>query len=205
MKEFTTDLIAAFEVRANPVIAAGQKAYMKDRSEFFGVKSPERREVQRPFFTKENRPLKNEVEGVVRELWLQPQREMQYVAQELLAKYVKQLEERDIDLLEFMITHKSWWDTVDFIAANLVGPLFKTNHDLRNEYIDKWLDSENIWLQRTCILFQLKYKEDLNTELLSAIIQYIPPTKEFFINKAIGWILREYAKTDREWVINFVK
>ncbi|MCK5077528.1 MAG: DNA alkylation repair protein, partial [Calditrichia bacterium] len=100
---------------------------------------------------------------------------------------------------------KSWWDTVDFIATNLVGPLFEKYSELIIPYTKKWMDSGNIWLQRTSILFQLKYKEKTDFKLIIGFIQQCSSSNEFFIQKAIGWILREYSKTDASTVIEFVK
>jgi len=103
-----------------------------------------------------------------------------------------------------MITTKSWWDTVDFIAAKLVGDYFKKYPNQIGKYIQKWINSDNMWLQRTAILFQLKYKNQLDPKLLKYIIQSQLGSNEFFINKAIGWVLREYSKTNPTWVFNFV-
>lgn len=102
-----------------------------------------------------------------------------------------------------MVTHKSWWDTVDFIAAKLMGEYFTKFPEQRAIYVKKWIDSNNIWLQRCALLFQLKYKENLDTALLGAVINSLLGSKEFFINKAIGWILREYSKTNPNWVMEF--
>ncbi len=95
-----------------------------------------------------------------------------------------------------MITNKSWWDSIDFIAINLVGEYFKIYPCQIATYVDKWLKSGNIWLQYSAILFQLKYKQNLDTEMLSYVINNLLGSKEFFINKAIGWILREYGKSN---------
>ena len=89
------------------------------------------------------------------ELWSQPQRELHYVAQELAKKYIKNQDPSDIELYEYMVTHKSWWDTVDFIAAHLMGGYFKTYPELRASFCEKWLNSGHMWLQRCAILFQL--------------------------------------------------
>ncbi|MGB6269221.1 MAG: DNA alkylation repair protein, partial [Olleya sp.] len=124
--------------------------------------------------------------------------------QELAFKYIKTLDKNDITLFEFMVANKSWWDTVDFIAVKLIGAYFKVFPDSRKVYIDKWLTSNNIWLQRSALLFQLKYKEAIDEELLAYTINHLLDTKEFFINKAIGWILREYSRTNPEWVLDFV-
>ena len=104
-----------------------------------------------------------------------------------------------------MITHKSWWDTVDFIAANLVGPYFKSFPGQREKITGKWLSSNNMWLQRSVLLFQLKYKDSLDTDFLADTIHSLTGSEEFFINKAIGWILREYSKTNPQWVRQFVQ
>ena len=150
-------------------------------------------------------PLKENVPVIVRTLWLRPERELHYFAQELVKKYNKNFVKQDIELFEFMIVNNSWWDTIDFIAVNLLGVYFQKFPEQIAYYTEKWLQSKNIWLQRSVILFQLKYKESLNTELLSYIIISLLGSKEFFINKAIGWILREYAKTNPAWVSEFVE
>jgi 3-methyladenine DNA glycosylase AlkD len=103
-----------------------------------------------------------------------------------------------------MITNKSWWDTVDFIATKLVGTYLVLYPCERKNYVNKWINSGNIWLQRTAILFQLKYKEQTDFELLTYIIRQLNHTDEFFINKAIGWALREYSKTNPVKVKEFI-
>ena len=188
---------------ADPLNAAGQKAYMRNQFEFYGLNASRRRAVQRPYFLKSNLPPKEELPALLTILWEKPQREFQLIGQELCAKYLKQKCIGDIHLYEFMVTHKSWWDTVDYIAANLMGSYFKNYPEERLPCVDKWLQSENIWLQRSALLFQLKYKEKLDTKLLTYTIDRLLGSKEFFINKAIGWILREYGKTDPSWVLSF--
>ncbi len=203
MNDFIKALEREFEKHANDKIARGQKAYMKNRFDFYGIKSPIRREIQKPFLMKKYLPPKSFLEEIVRTLWEKPQREYQYFSQELAFKYVNQPEKKDVELIEYMVTHKSWWDTVDFIAAKLAGAYFKNYPEQRELFVEKWLDSGNIWLQRTSLLFQLNYKDDLDKEMLSYVINALLGSKEFFINKAIGWILRQYGKTNPEWVIAF--
>ncbi len=178
---------------------------MRNLFEFYGVKTPIRRELQKTFLAKENIPDKSELEAIIRLLWDRPQRELQYFAQELVFKYYKDYDEKDISLFEDMITHKSWWDTVDFIAAKPVGKYFIKFPEQIGPCVQRWLSSEDIWLQRTALLFQLTYKEKTNTVLLTKVINSLTGTDEFFINKAIGWILRSYAKVNPEWVKKFVK
>jgi len=205
IEEYIGTLETEFLKNGNAKIALEQKAYMRNQFEYYGIRATERREIQKPFLVKAYLPTKNELELTIKTLWLKPQRDYQYFSQELAYKYVRQFKKEDINLIEFMIKHRSWWDTVDFIASKLLGKYFKMYPSEINSVIKKWLDSNNIWLQRSCLLFQLKYKEDLDADFLSYIICSLLGSKEFFINKAIGWILREYSKTNPGWVIQFAR
>ena len=205
IKQYMHTIQEGFEQAANPKIAEGQQAYMKHRFAFYGIKSPERRLLQRPFFLRAQLPQKEYLPLVIKCLWQKPQRELQYFGQELALKYVKSLEVKDLTLFEYMITHKSRWDTVDFISSNLMGNYFKSFPDQRWPACKRWLKSDDLWLQRATLLFQLKYKRDTDTELLQYNINYLLGSEAFFINKAIGWILREYSKTNPGWVRDFVK
>ena len=204
MSEFVDSLEVEFRSAVNNEIMIQQKAYMKGQFEYFGIKSPLRNELSKPFLNKAYLPAKEDLNNLIRELWEKPQRDFQYFAQTLCQKYVKTLEEKDLELFEYMIITKSWWDTIDFIASNLVGPLFTKFPHLRDKTIKKWMASNNIWLQRTCLLFQLKYKDQVDRDLLSKLILELTGGKEFFINKAIGWSLRSYSRVDPEWVKEFV-
>ncbi|WP_196890261.1 DNA alkylation repair protein [Aureivirga sp. CE67] len=198
-------ILEKFKSVSNEEIALQQKAYMKNLFSFFGVKSPQRKEIQKFYFKKENLPSKEEAKKLVSELWKQPERECQYFAQEYYLKFKKDFSEDDILFFEELVLTKSWWDTVDFIAANLVGSYFLKFPEKRKEITSKWLASENIWLKRTAILFQLKYREKTDTELLENAIHLSNGTKEFFLNKAIGWALRNYSKTNPIWVKEFIE
>jgi 3-methyladenine DNA glycosylase AlkD len=202
---FITELQSVFQENADFERAEKQAKYMKNKFVFFGLPSPVRKKLQAPFLVKKYLPQKKEAFKICRELYQKPQREFHYFSVELLEKYQKQIEEKDIELFEYLITHNSWWDTVDFIAVNLVGNYFKKFPKKKEHYINKWLQSNNLWLQRTCLIFQLKYKSDTDTELLAYSIQKLLNTKEFFINKAIGWALRQYTRINSNWVIDFVE
>ncbi|MFT4770807.1 MAG: 3-methyladenine DNA glycosylase AlkD [Cryomorphaceae bacterium] len=199
------DLIEeAFRDNAKPEIAKKQSAYMRDQFSYYGIMGGERKELLKPFLRKENRQKKEDLVAVVKSLWRKPEREFQYAAQELSAKYMQESEKKDIELFEWMITTKSWWDTVDYIAATLVGNYFQKFPEEVGHHMKKWLDSDNIWLQRTTLIFQLKYKDQVDTKLLAANVHAFLGTKEFFIDKAIGWALREYGKVNPNWVVDFV-
>ena len=202
--DFKDTLISEFEKIRNQDIAIQQEAYMKGQFKFLGIKAPLRREILQPFFVKSYLPPREALVEIVQSLWEMPEREYQMTAQDLAFKYKNQVEKKDIELYEYMITHKSWWDTVDFIAIKLVGNYLKKYPQNIDSNIEKWINSDNIWLRRTAILFQLKYKNEINPSLLDYILKSQLGSKEFFINKAIGWMLREYSKTNPDWVTNFV-
>lgn len=203
IEDFIETLIAEFQKNADTKIAIEQKAYMRDQFEYFGIKTPKRREIQKPFLVKQFLPEKREAIQIVKLLWKKPQRDFHYVAQELMLKYSQQIEKEDMAVFESMVTNQSWWDTVDFIATKLMGHYFKKYPEKRKYFVEKWLNSGNIWLQRSALLFQLKYKEELDTQLLSFTINRLLGSKEFFINKAIGWVLRDYSRVNAEWVIEY--
>lgn len=205
MQTYITELQNLFQENANPERALQQKAYMKDKFAYYGLTSPQRRLLQKPFLTKQYLPKKDIAFQICRQLWQKPQREFHYFSLELLNKYQKQVDKKDIALFEWLILHNSWWDTIDFIAPNLVGNYFRKFPETRKQITQKWLASNNIWLQRSCLIFQLKYKTETDSILLGQCIQNLKGTKEFFINKAIGWALRQYSRTNSIWVIDFVK
>lgn len=205
MQEFVEILEIEFQKNENIKIAAEQKAYMRNQFEYVGLRAVERREIQKPFLMKAYLPKKEALSELVMTFWNKPQRDFQYFGQELAFNYLKQLEVGDIVLYEFMVSNKSWWDTVDYISVKLMGAYFKKFPEQRAKYVNKWLESGNIWLQRSALLFQLKYKEELDTKILSNAIHYLIGSKEFFINKAIGWVLREYSRTNPKWVVDFVE
>jgi 3-methyladenine DNA glycosylase AlkD len=192
------------EQNADPAQAAPMKKYMRDQFEYLGIKSPQLKALFRQLSNERGLPPEEELDEIMRELWELPQREYQYLAMGLMERLEKKLPSKSIRTLEYMITHKSWWDTVDNIS-HIVGVHFKRFPDLREKYMAKWRSSNNIWLRRTAILFQLDYKDETNFELLREIIHENLDSKEFFINKAIGWALRQYARVDASAVKKFVK
>ncbi len=205
MTDYIETIETEFKKQENPENAANQKKYLKNKFEFFGLTTPQRRAIQKPFLQKEYLPSKNELKDIIIELWQKPQREFQHFALDLSYKYLKKIEKEDMALFEYMIVNKSWWDTVDGVAPKLVAGYFLKFPDQRDDYTEKWLNSGNIWLQRSTLIYQLFYKEDLDTEFLAQAIHRLTGTKEFFINKAIGWILRQYSKTNPVWVEEFVE
>lgn len=189
---------------ADPEKANGMKAYMKDKFDFLGVSSPERKVISR-FVWQENKQLvMDDWRELFIRLWDAKAREFQYIALDLMDKVKRKVLVDDIGLIESFITEKSWWDTVDFVASNLVGQYFEKYQDERMKIIPNWMQSEDIWLNRTAIIFQLKYKEKVDFELLKENILFHLGSDEFFINKASGWALRQYSKFNPEEVRHFI-
>lgn len=181
------------------------KSYMKDQYEYIGLKAKERRTLAKSFKKEHTYFSLDDIELEAKKVWALEEREFQYIYLDFLVKNKKKLNKDSIEIIEYLITTKAWWDTVDLIASHLVGEVFKKYPDLIERYVKKWQDSNNMWLRRSLILFQLKYKEETDKELLFKIINMNLDSSEFFINKAIGWILREYSKTNKEAVAAFVK
>jgi 3-methyladenine DNA glycosylase AlkD len=134
-----------------------------------------------------------------------PQREFQYAATSLIEKLEQQLPEEFIKTLEYLLVTKPWWDTVDMISTGVLGLHFKRYPKVRRKYLAKWRKSDNHWLRRATILFQLDYKQETDFELMCDIIRENLGSDRFFINKAIGWALRQYARIDPQAVRKFVK
>jgi 3-methyladenine DNA glycosylase AlkD len=122
----------------------------------------------------------------------------------LLEKKSKKAGVQTAELIEQLIVTKSWWDTVDALAAIHAGALFSRYPELVKLYIPRWMKSGNMWLQRSAILFQLKYKKNTDETLLFDCMRQLSGSREFFIRKAIGWALREYGKTNPAAVMDFV-
>lgn len=202
--EYIVPLKKQFELAANPVDAQWMVKYLREQFDFFGIKTPKRKEIIREHKRAFGLLPDSQKKAIVTWCWQQPQREYQYFTMEMLRSSAKKESAEIIELYENITTTKSWWDTVDFIASNLVGTYFKRFPKNIQPITTRWMDSGNIWLQRTCLLFQLKYKKDLDTTLLESFIAPLATSKEFFIRKAIGWILREYSKTDPDYVRGFV-
>lgn len=189
---------------ANPDQAGSMQAYMRDQFPFLGIKTPARSALLKEFIAAQGLPSLADLAVILRDLWQMPQREYQYSALTLLDKQQKRLPPDFIGVLEYLIVTKSWWDTVDLLAGHAVATQFARYQQVRDETIARWRISDNFWLRRTTLLFQLHYKANTDEELLFSLIRENLDSKEFFIQKAIGWALREYSKTAATAVQDFV-
>lgn len=188
---------------ADPGRAVQQKRYMKDKFEFFGLGTPTRRPLTRVWMKREGIFYGEELEAFVKMSFGRAQRELHYAAIEMVERAQKKSAGEQIELLEWMVTHKSWWDSVD-VVAKLIGRHFRRFPEMTVPVTERWMNSENMWLQRVCIIFQLEYKTETDFDLLSKYILQLADSKEFFIRKAQGWALRQYSKSKPELVSRFL-
>lgn len=195
----------AMSSNANFTKAKGMQKYMKDISSFYGISSPLRRQLLKELIVIHGKPDATEVRELAELLWEEEEREMQYVAMDLLGSIKKHLEPTDLQLIEKLITTKSWWDTVDLLASHLAGTWLLKFPDKKQNILKIWFESENMWLQRTVLIHQLLYKTSTNESILFLYIEKLKDSKEFFIRKAIGWALRQYARTAPQSVKLFVE
>jgi len=198
------DLEAAFESAADPKRAANMARYMKGQFAFYGIQAGDRRALQRAAFKGTPRPAEAEVTRFTKACWRKKQREFQYVGADCIRQHIEVCGETFLDHLEFLIRHKSWWDTVDVLAGHGVGRLASCHPSIALE-MNEWIDSENIWMARTALLYQLGAKADTDAEQLFDFCERRMQDSEFFIRKAIGWALREYSKTNARAVRSFVR
>lgn len=174
--------------------------YMRNQFKFLGVKSPLRKEIQNRYF----RGMNEFDREFVKRLYLGEYREFKYVSIDYMIRNKHHLKRDDILLIKHMIVSEPWWDTVDLISSNLVGYICIKYPHIVGEHLKYWIDDSNIWLNRASIIFQLRYRDNTNTEFLKQSIEGNMHKQDFFIQKAIGWSLREYSKSNDKWVINFV-
>jgi 3-methyladenine DNA glycosylase AlkD len=192
----------AFYALENPENAHWMRQYMRNKYQFIGIKKPEQALVFKDIYKKFGKA--EDWYEVSSELFAMPEREFQYVAMAYLLKAKNSWDSRVPLLVHRWVDENSWWDVVDVLGPKVLGLYFQRFPQERSEWISIWMKSPNFWHQRLCILFQLDYKKNTDVTLLSTIILSLNTSKEFFIQKAIGWSLRQYARSDPEWVLDFV-
>lgn len=181
------------------------EAYMRNKFRFLGVQSADRKNLQASFWKEyEFKPVKN-LDHLLLELFESPYREMHYFACDLAKKYAGKVPTINFELLEQLISSNSWWDTVDLLASQSVLKVYLEDTYKNKAIIRRWNRSKNIWLIRSSLIFQLKRKQNTEVDFLFEMIVPHLKNTEFFIAKAIGWVLREYSKTDPETVKYFIE
>lgn len=210
----TEEFIKIFRENKNLEKSQPMAQYMRNQFSFLGLQASERRKLARAFLTEKRAEAKNKSMvsdsrtsvidwNLLFHLWELPEREFQLTGLDYLKRVENYFVLDDFSYLRQLVLTKSWWDTVDFLAKN-IGSLVLKEPALMEE-MRNWSVEENIWIRRVAILHQLAFKEETNKELLEDVIVNNLSEDEFFIQKAMGWALREYAKTDERWVLKFVE
>jgi 3-methyladenine DNA glycosylase AlkD len=190
------------DTHKDPKRAEGQSAYMRNKFQFLGISKPELTDLSKPFRA-ECKTLEPSLwRALMVLLWSMPERDYAYVALAMMMQRPG-ADDDDFKLARYAIETNSWWDTVDALASHVVGSLAKKS-PLALQKMDQWIDDSDMWIRRTAIIFQLKYKRDTDWDRLQRYCLARAGEKEFFIQKAIGWALREYAKTAPKEVYDFV-
>ncbi len=202
---FVNQLENAFQEISNAENASAMAKYMKNHFSFFGIKTTERRQRFQEIWKANKTEVSKNTRTIALELYAKEQRELHYCAIEILVKQLKgNYQKEDILLIEKLLITNSWWDSVDSISKYILGQYLVEFPDAIPETVAKFSNSETMWLNRSAILFQLGYKQKTDFELLKTICIQHQNASEFFIQKAIGWALREYAKTNAEAVKEFL-
>lgn len=195
-------LISNLEENRNELLAVSMERYMQDKFRFLGVRGATRTEIYKKYFP-EARKSKVIDWNFIETCWNKEEREFQYAAVYYLRAMQKFLKREDISKLKYLIVTNSWWDTVDLLAK-VVGSLV-IRIEGYNKTMLEWSKDSNIWLRRVAILYQLSLKEKVDEKVLDEILENNLGDNEFFINKAVGWALRDYSKFNPEWVTKFIE
>jgi 3-methyladenine DNA glycosylase AlkD len=197
----TTDEISdILRPLADPARAVAMRAYLRHQFDFLGIATPQRRAVLRPLFKQLKGQDGNALLALATQLWQLPEREFQYAALDLLAMHWKALDASHLPQLLSLARSKSWWDTVDGVAA-LVGDVLRFQHD----GMDAALQHGDFWMRRIALLHQLGWREKTDARRLAQYALALSHEKEFFIQKAIGWALRDYARHAPDFVRQFIQ
>ncbi|MFF4249247.1 DNA alkylation repair protein [Streptomyces sp. NPDC001822] len=196
-------LVRVYPEAADPERAAQAAAYMKNVAPFLGIPAPRRRELSRTVLAGTDRPDETDLTAIALRCWELPEREYQYFAADLLRRHSARCSAGFLPVLRHLVSTVPWWDTVDVLAAHVAGPLVMAEPELRTA-MDDWIEDDSVWIGRTALLHQLRYRERTDTGRLFGYCLLRAGHPDFFIRKAIGWALREYAKTAPDAVRDFV-
>lgn len=202
---FIKDLETELHLNSNPELAVLMQNYMKNNFFFLGIKTDNRRAILKNNYHKHQDEVKNNFRSISWELFQKKEREFHQCAIDIFVKEIKgKYVLEDIQLIEKILITNSWWDSVDTIAKYLLGGYLNYFPMEIMTVIERFSNSKNLWLNRSAIIFQLSYKEKTNFDLLKSECEKHKESKEFFIQKAIGWSLRDYSRFNPDGVLEFV-
>jgi len=196
-------LTKLFQQHSHSEYSVRMAQYMKNQFDFYGIKSPLRKELQRQWWQKHFIQSTQDLVNLIDLLWQQDRREFQYVALDIGKRYKKQFTSDHIPIIQHWIDTKSWWDTVDALASHFIGAVVYQYPKVAQQ-MDEWIDHETMWARRTALLHQLNFKSKTDATRLFQYCEKRMHEKEFFIRKAIGWALRQYSYVDAKGIMDFV-
>ena len=201
--KFHRDVRAALRPLKDAERAAGAKAYMRGRFEYIGISTPERRAAVAGLLRGFKPATAEELREAAAGLWAMREREYQYVAADLLMRCQDALSFDDLGWLLDLAQKKPWWDTVDCIVK-VVGRIVRRSGAKGVGAMERAARHKDFWVRRIAMLHQLGWRGDTDAERLFRFAELLAAEKEFFIRKAIGWALRDYAWHDWRAVENFL-
>jgi 3-methyladenine DNA glycosylase AlkD len=204
MNPLVSELRKEMKKASDSAKAVPMQAYMKTSQPFYGIPATPHRQIFRQAIRKHPIQSRDEYEQAIEELWAGKYREEMYQALEIAEHCITYQDEREWAFYEKLVQTATNWDTLDWIVGKLVSTLV-LRHRKFERVLKIWADSENFWVRRASLLAHLHHKEETNTKLLAATILKLAHEKEFFIRKAIGWVLRDYSYTNPDWVREFVE
>ncbi|MFI8824963.1 DNA alkylation repair protein [Streptomyces sp. NPDC053431] len=187
-------LTDVYPAAGDPFRAQEMIAYMKGVAPFLGLRTPERRVLSRTVLDGLPAPDEADCTAVALRCFALPEREYHYFAVDYLRRHVKRCSSDFLPVARTLVTTVPWWDTVDHLAAHVVGGLVAADPALAAR-MDEWIADDDLWVARTALLHQLRYKSATDAERLFSYCLLRSGHPDFFIRKAIGWSLREYGKT----------
>jgi 3-methyladenine DNA glycosylase AlkD len=201
------DVRARLRAAGDPAKASAMQAYMKSALPFHGVASPQARVIFREVLAAHPLPDRESWLATALALWDEAtHREEWYAALAVVraSRYAAYRDTRALGLYRHMLTTGAWWDVVDDVAVHLVGPLLIEDAKSVAPVLREWATDEDRWLRRTAVIAQVGAKDRTDPDLLSHVIEANLDDRDFFLRKAIGWALRQHARTDPDWVRAFV-
>jgi len=204
-------IVTSLQAQADPERAEQQQRYMKSAIPFYGVTVPEVRRLTKAALRAHPFEHREDFETTIRSMWDDVTRREEWYAALTIAsapRYRRFIDAASIPLFRHFIETGAWWDVVDDVATHLVGPLVVSSSSASATEVSglmrRWAHEENIWVARTAVLCQVGAKENVDSVLLAEVLDPNLASKEFFLRKAIGWALRDYARVNPEWVRRYV-
>lgn len=204
MTDTSDAIIEAFMRHQNPEKAGPMQRYMKTEQPFFGIQKPLRAQLIRDELRRHPVEDPEGYRSTVQTLWRDSRRESQYAAIDIAMHYIRWRTDEHWDLYRVLVHTATWWDTLDSIATNLIGPCLLKNREHQIE-LDEWATWKSVWVRRAALLAHLKHNREADLEAIERTILTLTADRQFFIQKSIGWVLREYSKTNADWVRLFIE